>query len=366
MNTLKNKNPIFLVIGLLLISICSCERISDTILTEQPTTSIQISMIYPGKCLGDMAYCDQLQKGIIAAENSLGIDIIEAESSSETWDPLLREAAQRSDLVITAGYQLAEPIQRVAPEFPDTNFVLIDTFIDLPNVTSVVYRENEGSFLVGAIAALKTETGKVGYIGAVDVPLLRKFEAGYVAGIHAINTDIEIVREYIAEDGSGFSNTAEAKRLAAQQYENRVDIIYTVASGAGRGAVEAAKERQKHVIWVDDNINATAPEVFLTSMVKRVDNSVYDIAIEFAAGRLTPGTVSLGLKETDVGHALDEHDEAHHNRPSTLTGSFVDYALDAHNRPHLSDEIITKVEALRSQIISGEIVVPSEVTLPRE
>ena len=360
------KNIIFLALGLLLVSICGCERISGTLLAEQPATPIRISMIYPGECLGDLAYCDQLQKGIHAAEKRLSLDIIEAESNSETWDTLLREAAQRSDLVITAGYQLAAPLQRVAPAFPNINFVIIDTFIDLPNVTSVVYRENEGSFLVGAIAALKTETGKVGYIGAVDVPLLRKFEAGYVAGIQAINPDIEIVRAYIAEDGSGFSNTAEAKRLAVQQYENGVDIIYTVASGAGHGAVEAAKAHQKHVIWVDDNINATAPEVFLTSMVKRVDNSIYDIAITFAAGRLTPGTVSLGLKETDVGHALDAHDEAHHSRPATLTGSFVDYALDAHNRPHLSDEIIAKVEALRAQIIAGEISVPSEVGLPRE
>ena len=336
------KYTLCLGFGILLVSVCGCERVQEMMPPAHGTAPLRVSMIYPEVCLGDMAYCDQLQKGVKTAENTLGIDIAETESTSDTWETLLREAAQRSDLVITAGFQLAEPTQRVAPEFPDVRFVLIDSFVDAPNITSVIYRENEGSFLVGAIAALKTETNKVGYIGAVDVPLLRKFEAGYLAGVHAINPDIEIVRAYIAEDGSGFSNTAEAERLAIQQYDSGVDIIYTVAAGAGFGAVVAAKERQKYVIWVDDNINATAPDIFLTSMVKRVDNSVVDIVAQFQSGHLLPGQFSTGLKEEAVA-----------------------YALDAHNRPHLSDEILMKVEALKTQIISGEIVVPTEIALPR-
>lgn len=344
LNTFKTR--ILFGIAVFIVCICGCERVQDMIVPETDTSMdavhISVSMVYPERCLGDMAYCDQLQKGIRAAEQNLNIDIAEAEGTSGTWETLLREAAQTSDLVITAGFQLAKPILKVAPEFPDVNFVLIDTLVDLPNVTSVTYKENEGSYLVGAIAALKTGTGKIGYIGAADVPLLHKFEAGYVAGAQSINPDIEIVVEYIAKDGSGFSQPLEAKRLANHQYESGIDIIYTVAAGAGLGAVEAAKTHQRYIIWVDDNINATAPDVFLTSKVKRVDKSISDVVLQFAAGNLIAGPLSLGLKEDGVAYALDEH-----------------------NRPHLSDEIITTVEALKAQIIAGDIVVPT-VPLPRQ
>ena len=345
-NTTILRTLLVLGIGLFLVSISGCDRVQDAILTEQTSTTEprqpRVSMVYPFACLGDQSYCDLLSDGIKRAEVALGVEIDEIESSPETWDTDLREAAEKSDLILTAGYQMGEPIQRVAPKFPDVSFAIIDSAVDLPNVASFIYNINEGSFLVGVIAALKTETGKVGYIGGADVPLLHEFEAGYMAGVHAVNPDVEVFREYIAEGPEGFNQPMVAEDIATRQYENGVDIIYAAAAGAGHGVVEAAKALQKYVIWVDTNINATAPDIFLTSMLRQVNNAVYNIINQFAEGNFTPGVHRLGLKADDIVYALDEH-----------------------NKPHFSDEILMEVEALKARIISGEIVVPTEPVLPR-
>lgn len=335
-----------LAVVLFFITINGCDRAQDVILAEQmrgpEPMQLHISIVYPFACLGDQSYCDLLSDGIKKAEAELNIDIDEIESSPETWDSDLREASKKSDLILTAGYQMSEPIQRVAPDFPDVGFAIIDSEVDLPNVASFIYNVNEGSFLVGAIAALKTETEKVGYIGGADVPLLHEFEAGYTAGVHAVNPGVEVFREYVAAGPEGFDQPMVAEDIATRQYERGVDIIYAVAAGSGHGVVEAAMTLQKYVIWVDTNINATAPDIFLTSMLRQINNAVYNIVTQFAAGSFTPGVHRLGLKADDIVYVLDEH-----------------------NRPHLSDEILMAVEALKAQIVSGEIVVPVEPILPR-
>ena len=158
------------------------------------SASVRVSVVYPGECLGDSSYCDVLYNGAQKAKKELGVDITEMESNAETWDMQLRAAAENSGLVITSGFQMAAPVSRVAPEFPEVTFVIFDAAVDLPNVASFTHRVNEGTFLLGAIAGLKTETGKVGYLGGADVPLIHEFEAGYVAGVKAVNPDAEIIR----------------------------------------------------------------------------------------------------------------------------------------------------------------------------
>ncbi len=202
------KNATFLVFGLLLIYICGCDRVQDMILSEpqdaMDAAPIQVSVVYPGDCLGDSSYCDVLYNGVQKAKAELSVEITEMESNFETWDMQLQAAAANSGLVITSGYQMADPISRVAPEFPDVMFVIFDAAVDLPNVVSFTHRVNEGTFLVGAIAGLKSKTGKVGYLGGANVPLLHEFEAGYLAGVKAVNPDAEIVRGYVADDQQGF------------------------------------------------------------------------------------------------------------------------------------------------------------------
>ena len=340
---------LFLALGLLLI--CGCEAIQDVVLTEESpseidTTPLRVTMIYPTDCVGSAAYCDAFNVGVKAAEAALEISLKEVngnENDPVASEMIVREAAQNSDLVLAAGYQLGEPIARVAPEFPDVKFAIFDVVLEIPNVTSVNYKSNEGSFLVGAIAALKSESGKIGYIGGADVPLLQEFEAGYVAGIHTINPNAEVTVQYISKDATGFGQPDKAKELALSQYESGVDVIYAAAGGAGQGVLEAAQEQQKLIIWVDSNGNHLAPGTVLTSMTKEIATSAERIIREAVEGNFMAGIRYFGLKDDGVSYAVDEH-----------------------NQPLLSDDIIAAVESLKAKIITGEILVPDTVSLPRE
>ena len=335
----------FWLLGLLLL--CSCDLVQELIQppSEMEAVPLRVTMIYPDDCVGDEGYCDTLHLGVKRAEAELGIhlnEVIGQRSDPVLIEMVFREAAQNSDLVLTAGFQMGEPLSRVAADFPDVKFAIVDVALDIPNVASLNYKANEGSFLVGAIAGLKSESGKIGYIGGVDVPLLRGFEAGYVAGVHAVNPDAAVSIAYISEDTSGFNQPDKAKEIALAQYESGIDVIYTVAGGSGLGVLHAAQAQGKYVIWVDSNGNHLAPGTVLTSMVKQIENSVYGVINETIDGAFMGGIRYQGL--ADGG---------------------VDYALDEHNRSELSDEIIATVESLRAKIIAGEIVVPNEVSLPR-
>ena len=340
----------YLFLGLILLLICGCSAIQDAILsepsTDTDTTPLRVTMIYPSDCVGSAAYCTAFHTGVMTAVEELGITLTEAngmENDPVATEMLLRDAAQNSDLVLTAGYQMGDLLARVALEFPDVKFAIFDVVLDIPNVASVNYKSNEGSFLVGAIAALKSESNKIGYIGGVDVPLLQEFEAGYVAGIHAINPDAEVIVEYISEDVTGFGQPEKAKELALAQYANGIDVIYTAAGGSGQGVLEAAQEQQKFIIWVDSNGNHLAPGLVLTSMTKEIPTSVQRIIREATEGNFMAGIRYFGLKDGDVTYALDEHNQA-----------------------LFSDDTIETVESLKAKVIAGEIEVPNTVSLPRE
>ena len=338
----------FLVFWLLFI--CGCEAIQDVILTDPPgetdAAPLRVTMVYPSDCVSSAAYCDAFHIGVRTAAEELGIMLTEVngmENDPVATEMLLREAAQNSELVLTAGYQMGDVLARVAPEFPDVQFAIFDVVLDIPNVASVNYKSNEGSFLVGAIAALKTESGKIGYIGGVDVPLLREFEAGYIAGIQAINPDAEIFVEYISESVAGFGQPDRAKILALAQYENGIDVIYVAAGGSGQGVLEAAQEQQKFIIWVDSNGNHLAPGIVLTSMTKEISASVQRIIRETAESNFMAGIRYFGLEDGGVSYAVDEH-----------------------NQSLLSDDMIATIESLKAKIIAGEIVVPDTISFPRE
>ena len=335
---------LFLAFGLFLI--CGCERVQDVIHPEPSSTPLRVTMIYPNDCVGSAAYCDAFHIGVKAAETALGITLIEVngnENDPVATEILLRDAAQNSELVLTAGYQMGDVLALVAPEFPDVKFAIFDVVHDIPNVASVNYKSNEGSFLVGAIAGLKSESNKIGYIGGADVPLLHEFEAGYVAGIQAVNPDAEITVEYISTDATGFGQPEKAKELALSQYANGIDVIYVAAGGSGQGVLEAAQEQQKFIIWVDSNGNHLAPGLVLTSMTKEISASVQRIIEETVETNFMAGIRYFGIADGGVSYAVDEH-----------------------NRPLLSDDIIATVESLKAKIIAGEIVVPDTVSLPRE
>ncbi len=334
------KKSTFLVFGLLLIYICGCNRVQDMIVSEPQdaidTAPIRVSVVYPGDCLGDSSYCDVLYNGIQKAKAELSVEITEMESNFETWDIQLQAAAGNSGLVITSGYQMAESVSRVAPEFPNVMFVIFDAAVDLPNVVSFTHRVNEGTFLVGAIAGLKSKTGKVGYLGGANVPLLHEFEAGYLAGVKAANPDAEIVRGYVADDQQGFYDPVKGQEIATTQYDSGVDVIYAMADQSGFGAVEATKlAEDRYVIWNYIDITDVAPGIILTGLRVEIDESAFNVIQEFAAGNLMAGVRSLGFAEDNVGYLFGEG-----------------------NKDLISDEILEKVAALKASIIAGEVTVP--------
>ena len=338
LNALKNLT--FLGVLIILISICGCEKIQTMMPPDQPemmeTTPVRVSFVYPGECLGDFSYCDVLYNGAQKAKMNPGVEVTEMESNFETWDVQLSAAAGNSDLVITSGYQMGDPVSRVAPEFPEVMFVIFDAAVDLPNVVSFTHRVNEGTFLLGAIAGLKTETGKVGYLGGANVPLLHEFEAGYVAGVKAVNPDAEIIKGYVADDQQGFYQPEVGGTIALTQYGLGVDVIYAMADQSGFGAVEAAKLAEgRYVIWNYIDITDMAPGIILSGLRVGIDESAYNVIQAFAAGHLMAGVHSLGLAEDNVGYMLAEG-----------------------NKDLLSDDLLEKVEALKAAIIAGEITVP--------
>ena len=338
------------LLALFCVGISGCDLIRQAILSDLPDDAdavpLRVTMIYPSDCIGDSGYCDSFHIGVRTAEAELGISLTEVagmESDPAATEMQLREAAQNSDLVLAAGYQMGAALANVAPDFPDTKFAIFDVVLDIPNVASVNYKANEGSFLVGAIAALKSESGKIGYIGGADVPLLHEFEAGYIAGVHAVNPDAAVTVEYISEDETGFGMPDRAKEIALAQYASGIDVIYVAAGGSGNGVLEAAREQQQFVIWVDSNGNYLEPGIVLSSMVKELSASVIKVISETAAGTFVGGVRYLGLEDGGVSYAVDEH-----------------------NQSLLSDEILSRVESLKAQIVAGEIVVPDQITLPRE
>ena len=337
---------VLFALGLLLLS--GCERAEEITRDAVVDTSapLRVTMVYPDNCVVDAAtYCDAFQIGVQSAETELGIRLTEVygiENDPIATQMLMRTAAETSDLVLTAGYQMQTPLANVAPDFPDVQFAIFDVVLDMPNVAAINYKANEGSFLVGAVAGLKTESNKIGYIGGADVPLLQTFEAGYVAGVHKVNPEAQVIVEYIAPDARGFGQPEKAKELALAQYARGVDIIYVAAGQSGQGVLEAAQAQNQFIIWVDQNGNYLAP-VVLTSMAKEIPVSVQRVIGEAVSGDFVSGPRYFGLKEGDVY-----------------------YAVDPYNRDLLSDDLIANVERLKAQIIAGEILVPNTVALPRK
>lgn len=326
------KAPLVLAIGSLLLSISGCDRGLNRPVVKQPGamdfTPVQVSVVYPSDCRDDFSYCDVLYNGL---QKAVGvpwvIDITEMEGSAETWDRQLRRAAQSADLVITAGSQMSDPISRIAPEFPEVKFAIFDAEVELPNVAAFTSKANEGAFLVGAIAGLKTQVGKVGYLGGNDVPLSHQFEAGYIAGVKKTNPDAEIIRGYGTDKEHGVYDPVKGLAIATAQYESGVDIIYAVGNQAEDSTVEAAKMvENRYVIWT--YINFTT-----------IDENLYGVIKDCAHGYFTAGVHSLGLFVRDrfflfeggVGYVQDEQ---------------------------LAGEILTTIKSLQVSIATGEITVP--------
>ena len=301
--------------------------------------ALKVGLIYDVTGRGDLSFCDAAYAGAKKAENEWGFKLTEVtpSQSTDTELTLRRLAKLKYDLIIGVGFLFQEPMKRVAADFPDVKFALIDAIIEHPNVASLTYRAHEGTYLAGVMAALKTETKQIGFIGGMKVPLVEAFEIGFHAGIKAANPDVELVTDYVGVTPQAFNDPAKAKELALAQYNRGVDIILAAAGASGLGVLEAAKAQEKLIIWVDSNGNHLAPGLVLTSVIKGVEMSVYETIKSVQEGSFSGGLKDYGLKKGGV-----------------------EYIVDDVNRELLSDEVLKQVEAFKAKIIAGDIVVPHE------
>lgn len=305
----------------------------------QTTSPTRIGCILGVGGLGDLSFNDLVYAGLQKAQKELGIqfDYVEPQSISD-FETYLRKMAsmKKYSVIISVGYDQVDPLNKVAPQFPDQKFAIIDESLALPNVVSYVSKEEEGSFLVGALAGFLTKTSTIGFIAALDIPLLDKFYAGYEAGARYVNPSVKVIANYIGGNAP-FSDITTAKEIALKQFAQGADIIYHAAGGSGLGVFQAAKEKNFYAIGVNSNQNPIDPNHIVASMLKKVDTAAYKIAAAAKQGNLETGkTIVLGLADGGIDY--------------TLAGSKV--AVNA--------ATIKSINDIKQMIIAGKIVVPAE------
>lgn len=283
----------------------------------------------------DQSFGTAAYRGIEKFKKEFGIDYKEFEITNESQrEQAIRKLARSNDHVICIAFGFITPLNNVAPEFPNVKFSIIDAKVDQPNVESIEFKEHEGSFLVGMLAAMASKSNKVGFIGGMDSPLIRKFELGYIEGANYINSNIEVYRNMTGTTPKAWNDPTKGGELAKSQIDRGADVVYAAAGGTGLGVYQAVTDMGALAIGVDSNQNYLHPGHMLTSMVKRVDVAVYETLVNSLNNKFEPGHKSLGLAEAGV-----------------------DYALDQYNSDLVTEEMREKVEKAKAKIISGELKV---------
>ena len=284
----------------------------------------------------DKSFNQGVYDGVERFKEETGTEYREFEVTNETQrEQSIRRMAQRgADPILGIGFAQADPLAAVAADFPDTRFTIIDGVVDLPNVQSIVFKEHEGSFLVGMLAAMASESGQVGFVGGMDIPLIRRFACGYEQGAKHADAATDVIQNMTGTTPAAWNDPGRGSELAKGQFDRGVDVIYAAAGGTGVGVYQAAEDGGKLAIGVDSNQNYLHPGTMLTSMLKRVDVAAYETFRSAADGTWEPGMKVLGLAEDGVGYAIDEY-----------------------NEELVSDEMQAMLEEAKAQIVSGDIAV---------
>ncbi len=296
----------------------------------------KVAVIYDAGGKFDKSFNQSASEGADRFKKETKINVIEVQVASDTQaEQMLRNLARKNvDLIAAIGFAQAQAVQNIAKEFPKTKFVIIDGVAKGDNVNSVLFKEQEGSYLVGVAAALSSKSKKLGFVGGMDIPLIRNFSCGYTQGAKATDSKIDVVQNMVGTTTAAWNDPAKGGELARAQMERGVDVIFAAAGGSGMGTLQAVKEKGKLGIGVDSNQNYIHPGNMLTSMVKRVDQVIYDSFMEVKNGTWKGGVTYKGLKEGGV-----------------------DWALDKDNRSVVSADVEKRVNAAKQDIISGKIKV---------
>ena len=296
----------------------------------------KLGIVYDAGGKFDKSFNQSAFEGASRFKKETNINFIEVQASSDTQaEQVLRGLARKNlDLIASIGFAQTQAVQKVAKEFPKVHFVLIDGVAQGGNVNSVTFKEEEGSYLVGVAAAMASKSKKLGFIGGIDIPLIRTFACGYAQGAKFADKKSDVLQNMVGTTSAAWNDPAKGGELARSQFERGVDVVFAVAGGSGMGTLQTAKEKGKLAIGVDSNQNGLYPGTMLTSMVKRVDNAVYDSFMQMKNGTWKAGVTAKGLKEGGV-----------------------DWALDENNRKLITPDIEKKVLGARKDIIDGKIKV---------
>ncbi len=303
---------------------------------EEPVDEdvLRVGVVFSIGGLGDESFNDAAYAGLQRAVDTFGVtfDYVEPDDVAEMEDHQRSFVEAGYDLVIAIGFLQESGLEAVAADYPDAKLAIVDSVVDAPNVASLIFKEHEGSFLVGALAAMMTETGTVGFVGGMEVPVIHNFQIGYEQGVDYVDSDVEVLINYAGD----FGDPGRGKELAISQEGRGADIIYHAAGGTGMGVFEAAEELGFYAIGVDSNQDHIAPGYILTSMLKRVDVAVYDTVADLVDGEFRPGVHEFGVADEGVG-----------------TTDF-EYTRDV-----IPQEVLDRLDEIKAQIIDGTINVVS-------
>ena len=244
------------------------------------------------------------------AETGIEYKDFEIQNDAQREQSARRFARDGHNPIVVIGFSWAAALEKVAAEFPDTQFGIVDMVVDKPNVRSILFTEHEGSYLVGVMAAKASQTGKVGFVGGMDIPLIRKFACGYVQGVKSVNPNAEVFQNMTGTTGAAWNDPVKGAELAKSQFDRGADVVYHAAGGTGIGVLQAAADAGKLGIGVDSNQNGMHPGKVLTSMLKRVDNAVYNAFMDVKHDNWSTGFNVLDLKAGGVGYAMDDNNKS--------------------------------------------------------
>ncbi|MBI2717939.1 MAG: BMP family ABC transporter substrate-binding protein [Rhizobiales bacterium] len=284
----------------------------------------------------DKSFNESMYNGAERFKKESGIQYGEFEIANEAQrEQAIRNFADQGySPIIAAGFAQAAAVEKVAKEYPDLKFAIVDMVVDLPNVQSIVFKEQEGSYLVGMLAGLASKTGKVGFVGGMDIPLIRKFGCGYVQGVKAVRPDATVFQNMTGDTGAAWNDPVKGGEITKGQMAQGADVVYAAAGATGLGVLQAAADGGALSIGVDANQNYLHPGKVLTSMMKRVDVAVYNAMKSGKDGTFKSGIQELGLAQDGVGYAMDDY-----------------------NKPLVTADMQAKVEAAKAGIIAGKIQV---------
>ena len=313
--------------------------ISFTLVFSTSLFANKIGVIYDSGGKSDKSFNQMAFETAKKVRDELGWEMVEFESANDTQiEQGMRKVADRgATLIVAMGFAQADAVAAVAPDYPEIKFVAVDVcWVADPaeNIYQACYKEHEGSFLVGMLAAMKSESGKIGFVGGMDIPLIRKFQGGYEQGAEYVNPNIEVSASYAGTTNDAWIDPVKGAELTKAQIDSGADVVYHAAGYTGTGVLKAASDAGVYGIGVDMNQNWMHPGSVLTSMLKRLDLTIFEQAEKVAAGTFQSNIVFLGLAEGGVGYAMDDY-----------------------NSDLVSADMLSKVEAARDDIISGAISV---------